>query len=72
MNIPQYINTTRDNIEFIRDYLECLEHNNEEKSKMLETPLEYAPDDIVNALQFIEDYKELTAQLRKVLEEYYK
>lgn len=72
MNIPQYINTTRDNIEFIKEYLEHLEYNNEEKSKMLETPLEYAPDDIVNALQFIEDYKELTAQLRKVLEEYYK
>ena len=72
MNIPQYINTTRDNIEFIREYLEHLEYNNEEKSKMLETPLEYAPDDIANALQFIEDYKEITTQLRKVLEEYYK
>ena len=72
MNIPQYIKTTRDNIEFIREYLEHLEYNNEEKSKMLETPLEYTPHDIVNALQFIEDYKELTSQIRKVLEEYYK
>ncbi len=71
MNISQTINQTRENIKRIRDYLDCLEYNNNEKAEELTGIIARPIDDVQNALEFIRDYNKITKEIADTLKSYY-
>ena len=71
MTIAETINQTRDNIKTIREYLNNLEYNNEENAVTVVESVKRPLDDVRNAIEFINDYNDITKELVKVLKNYY-
>lgn len=71
MTLADTINQTRDNIKTIREYLDNLEYNNEENAVTVVESVKRPLDDVRNAIEFINDYNDITKELVKVLKNYY-
>lgn len=69
----QDIKQTAENIKRLEAFLKNLKMNFNNHKKVVKTSsLAYHLDDIENSLAFIKDYKEVTKELVKVMEEYSK
>lgn len=71
MTLADTINQTRDNIKTIREYLNNLEYNNEENAVTVVESVKRPLDDVRNAIEFINDYNDITKEMVKVVKDYY-
>lgn len=71
MTLAETINQTRKNINTIKEYINCLEYNNELNAEAVAEAVKRPLDDISNALAFINDYNGITKEIVKILKNYY-
>lgn len=71
MTLADTINQTKTNIKTIREYLNNLEYNNEENAVIVAESVKRPLDDVRNAIEFINDYNDVSKELVKILKNYY-